>query len=89
MNAREKLSAFFILPGMLLLCTDYIPAAIAGTALLGAGAVVLNWEEVRRAICQSGRLRPRGATCLRQPEPNAGKAAAANWQRGHRAKKPR
>lgn len=89
MNVREKLSAFLILPGMALLCAGQIPAAAAGVALLGAGAVVLNWEEVRRAICQSGRLRPRGATCLRQSEPNAGKAAAANWQRGHRAKKPR
>lgn len=50
MNRREKAAAALILPGMALLCADQLPAAIAGVALLGAGAVVLNFEEIRRAV---------------------------------------
>lgn len=50
MNRREKAAGALILPGMLLLCTTQLPAAIAGVALLGAGAVVLNFEEIRAHI---------------------------------------
>lgn len=50
LTPREKAAAALILPGMALLCAGQLPAAIAGTALLGAGAVVLNWEEIRRAV---------------------------------------
>ena len=50
MNRREKAAGALILPWMLLLCTTQLPAAIAGVALLGAGAVVLNWAEIRAHI---------------------------------------
>ena len=42
MNIREKAAGALILPGMLLLCAGQLPAAVAGVALLGAGAVALN-----------------------------------------------
>ena len=71
MNAREKLSAFFILPGMALLCAGQIPAAAAGVAMLGAGAAVLNWEEIRANLHKIGSYRPRGAQYIsRQPKPD-------------------
>ena len=71
MTRRETLSAALILPGMLLLCTDQLPAAIAGVALLGAGAGALNWVEIRAKLRKIGSQRPRGATCLRLPKPGA------------------
>lgn len=58
MTKRETLSAVLILPGMALLCADQLPAAIAGTALLGAGAVVLNWEEIRARIKKKAARKP-------------------------------
>ena len=42
MTAREKLAAALILPGMLLLCAEQLPAAMAGIALLGLGTLILN-----------------------------------------------
>lgn len=79
MTRRETLSAALILPGMALLCTDQLPAAIAGTALLGAGAVVFNWEEIRAKLRKIGSQRPRGAQLVaRQPKPVAGMSAAAD-----------
>ena len=83
MTAREKLAAALILPGMLLLCAEQLPAAMAGIALLGLGAMALNWKTIRKSV----RAWNRGATCLRQPKPNAGQPAAANQQPGYRAKK--
>lgn len=50
LTPREKAAAALILPGMALLCADQLPAAIAGVALLGAGAIVLNFEEIRAHI---------------------------------------
>ena len=50
MTRREKAAGALILPGMLLLSAGQIPAAAAGVALLGAGAVVLNFEEIRAHI---------------------------------------
>ena len=58
MNRREKAATALILPGMALLCTDQIPAAIAGVALLGAGAVVFNWEEIRAHIKKKAARKP-------------------------------
>lgn len=58
MTAREKLAAALILPGMALLCAGQIPAAIAGVALLGAGAVVLNFEEIRAHIKKKAARKP-------------------------------
>lgn len=78
MNIREKTAAALILPGMALLCAGQLPAAIAGTALLGAGAVVLNWEEIRAKLRKIGSRRPRGATRSRQPKPGEGMSAAAS-----------
>lgn len=83
MTAREKLAAALILPGMLLLCAEQLPAAIAGITLLGAGAVALNWKTIRKSVMAWNR----GATCSRQPKPGAEQSAAANWLPGHRAKK--
>lgn len=72
MNIREKLSAALVLPGMLLLCADQLPAAVAGVALLGAGAVLLNWAEIRAKLRKIGSQRPRGAQYIaRQPKPDA------------------
>ena len=79
LTPREKAAAALILPGMALLCTDQLPAAIAGTALLGAGAVVLNWVEIRAKLRKIGSQRPRGAQLVaRQPKPVAGMSAAAD-----------
>lgn len=50
MNRREKAAAALAVAGMCLTATDSLTAAIAGVALLGAGAVLLNWEELRRAV---------------------------------------
>lgn len=58
MNRREKAAGALILPGMLLLCTTQLPAAIAGVALLGAGAVVLNFEEIRAHIKKKAARKP-------------------------------
>lgn len=58
MNRREKAAAALILPGMALLCADQLPAAIAGVALLGAGAVVLNFEEIRAHIKEKAARKP-------------------------------
>ncbi len=79
MTRREKAAGALILPGMMLLCTTQIPAAIAGVALLGAGAVVLNWAEIRAKLRKIGSQRPRGAQLVaRQPKPVAGMSAAAS-----------
>ena len=78
MTRRETLSAALILPGMLLLCTDQLPAAIAGVALLGAGAGALNWVEIRAKLRKIGSQRTRGATRSRQPKPGEGMSAAAS-----------
>lgn len=58
LNRREKAAAALILPGMALLCADQLPAAIAGVALLGAGAVVLNWAEIRAHIKKKAARKP-------------------------------
>lgn len=58
MTRREKAAAALILPGMALLCADQLPAAIAGVALLGAGAVVLNFEEIRAHIKKKAARKP-------------------------------
>ncbi len=50
MTRREKTAGALVVTGMFLTATDSLITAIAGTALLGAGAVVLNWEEIRRAV---------------------------------------
>ena len=66
MTRREKAAGALILPGMLLLSAGQIPAAAAGVALLGAGAVVLNFEEIRAHIkkkaARSNRRRHRKIT---------------------------
>lgn len=58
MTRREKAAGALILSGMLLLCTTQLPAAIAGVALLGAGAVVLNFEEIRAHIKKKAARKP-------------------------------
>ena len=58
MTRLEKAAGALILPGMLLLCTTQLPAAIAGVALLGAGAVVLNFEEIRAHIKKKAARKP-------------------------------
>ena len=50
MTRREKAAGLLAVAGMFLTATDSLTAAIAGTALLGAGAIVLNFEELRRAV---------------------------------------
>lgn len=50
MNRREKAAGSLAVAGMLLTATDSLTAAIAGVALLGAGAIVLNWAEIRAHI---------------------------------------
>lgn len=50
MNRREKAAGALAVAGMCLTATDSLTAAIAGVALLGAGAVVLNWAEIRAHI---------------------------------------
>lgn len=79
MKIREKAAAALILPGMALLCAGQLPAAIAGVALLGAGAVALNWAEIRAKLRKIGSQRLRGAQLVaRQPKPDAGMSAAAS-----------
>ena len=58
MTRREKTAAALILPGMALLCTEQLPATMAGVALLGAGAVLLNWAEARAYIKKKAARRP-------------------------------
>lgn len=50
MNRREKAAGALAVAGMCLTATDSLTAVIAGVALLGAGAVVLNFEEIRAHI---------------------------------------
>lgn len=50
MNRREKAAGSLTVAGMCLTAADSLIAAIAGVALLGAGAVVLNWAEIRAHI---------------------------------------
>lgn len=50
MTRREKAAGALAVAGMFLTATDSLTAAIAGTALLGAGAVLLNWAEIRAYI---------------------------------------
>lgn len=79
MTRREKAAGALILPGMLLLSAGQIPAAAAGVALLGAGAIVLNWVEIRAKLRKIGSQRLRGAQLVaRQPKPVAGMSAAAS-----------
>lgn len=59
MNACEKTAAALILPGMLLLCAEQLPTAMAGIALLGAGAFLLNWAEARAYIKKKAARKPR------------------------------
>lgn len=58
MTRREKAAGALILPGMLLLSAGQIPAAAAGVALLGAGAIVLNFEEIRAYIKKKAARKP-------------------------------
>ena len=71
LNRREKSAGILVVAGMFLTAADSLTTAIAGVALLGAGAVVLNWEEIRAKLRKIGSQRPRGATCLRLPKPGA------------------
>lgn len=58
MNRREKAAGILVVAGMFLTATDSLTAAIAGTALLGAGAVVLNWAEIRAHIKKKAARKP-------------------------------
>ena len=78
LTPREKAAAALAVAGMCLTATDSLTAAIAGTALLGAGAVVLNWEEIQEKLRKIGSQCLRGATRSRQPKPVAGMSAAAS-----------
>lgn len=78
MNRREKAAGSLVVAGMFLTATDSLTTAIAGTALLGAGAVALNWVEIRAKLRKIGSQHPRGATRSRQPKPVAGMSAAAD-----------
>ncbi len=55
MTAREKLSAAFILTGMVLLCAEQLAGCIAGVALLGIGALILNVPRRRRPASRRTR----------------------------------
>lgn len=71
MNIREKTAGSLAVTGMFLTATDSLTAAIAGVALLGAGAVLLNWAEIRAKLRKIGSQRPRGAQYIaRQPKPD-------------------
>ena len=72
LNRREKSAGILVVAGMFLTAADSLTTAIAGVALLGAGAVVLNWEEIRAKLRKIGSQRPRGAQLVaRQPKPGA------------------
>lgn len=58
MTRREKAAGLLAVAGMFLTATDSLTAAIAGTALLGAGAVVLNWAEIRAHIKKKAARKP-------------------------------
>lgn len=88
MTAREKLSGVLVLGGLVLLCAEQLPAAVAGAALLGAGAVALNWQEIRAKLRKIGSQRPEARSPSRANRNlTRGCAAAAKWLSGHRAKK--
>ena len=48
MTSREKLSAAFILTGMVLLCAEQLAGCIAGVALLSLGTLILNTAHMTR-----------------------------------------
>ena len=81
MTRRETLSAALILPGMLLLCTDQLPAAIAGVALLGAGAGALNWVKSEQSSAKSGANAPEARLVCAYRSLARGRNAAANFLR--------
>lgn len=58
LNRREKAAGALAVAGMCLTATDSLTAAIAGVALLGAGAVVLNFEEIRAHIKKKAARKP-------------------------------
>ena len=58
MNRREKAAGALAAAGMFLTAADSLIAAAAGVALLGAGAVVLNWEEIRAHIKKKAARKP-------------------------------
>ena len=58
MNRREKAAGSLTVAGMCLTAADSLIAAIAGVALLGAGAVVLNWAEIRAHIKKKAARKP-------------------------------
>lgn len=58
MTKREKTAGILAVTGMFLTATDSLTAAIAGVALLGAGAVLLNWAEARAYIKKKAARRP-------------------------------
>lgn len=59
MTSREKLSAAFILTGMVLLCAEQLAGCIAGVALLGLGMMIINTSYIlkpkRRKTRRTGR----------------------------------
>ena len=59
MNSCEKLSAAFILTGMVLLCAEQLAGCIAGVVLLGLGMLTLNTARMtkrkRRRTRRTGR----------------------------------
>lgn len=58
MNRREKAAGILVVAGMFLTATDSLTTAIAGVALLGAGAVALNWAEIRAYIKKKAARKP-------------------------------
>ena len=56
MNRREKLSAAFILTGMVLLCAEQLAGCIAGVVLLSVGTLILN---IKKKAARSNRRRHR------------------------------
>lgn len=58
MNRREKAAGSLAVAGMFLTATDSLTTAVAGVALLGAGAVVLNWAEIRAYIKKKAARKP-------------------------------
>ena len=58
MTRREKAAGALAVAGMFLTATDSLTAAIAGVALLGAGAIVLNWAEIRAHIKKKAARKP-------------------------------
>lgn len=73
MNRREKLSGVLVLAGMFLTATDSLITAAAAVALLGAGVVLANWPEIRRAVRICTKKRPaRAGTRTRQAKITTG-----------------